>query len=124
MYGWCIWGLYGVSGPLNSKSHEGLVAFGHTVDSSADTTMATHRIHPNTPSYISGYIEDTCPDAPWIRTKHAPQINHSYDIICHFGGSSDILRHTTFGYGIWACHIGHVCVSVGVSGCNWGVAGM
>ena len=128
MYRGCILGLSGVSGPLNSKSCEGLVAFGHPVYSSPDSPPATHRIHPKTPSYTYGYTKDTRPDTPWIHTGHAPQIYHSYDIIGHFGASSDILRHTL--YGIWhmgmpyrACRCICGCIWVYL-GCNLGVAGV
>ena len=122
MFCGCILGLSGVYRSLNSC--EGLVACGHPVDSSPNTPPSTPRIHPNTPSYANEYTEDTCPDRPWIYTGHALPIYHSYDILGHLRVSSEILRHTT--YGVWNIDmpyiIGHVGLSVGVSGCIWGVA--
>ena len=109
VYCGCIWGLSGVSGPINSKSCERLVAFSHPVDSSPDTPPPIHRIHPNTPRYTNGYTnvytniytngytEVACPDTPCIHTLHAPQIDHSYYILGYVGASSDILRHTSYG---------------------------
>ena len=116
MYSGSIWGLSGVSGSLNSKSCEKLVAFGHHVDSSSDTTLATYRIHLNIPSYTNGYTDDTCPDTPWIHTEHAPQLYHSYDILGHFGASSDILTHTA--YGIWHMGIPYKACRC-ICGCIW-----